>query len=146
MIGVLLVNLGHPHDARIGERHRSVPIFVVQLQGAEVGLLRCDRDRQAREILSEQANSDRSVRPAGSLRDIVRWSGLLLETGALRRPRRAATFAVTILSKVDGQDRDYFRADELLPAQSQIVWLPSEPRLCARRLHAKLRRRKGRQA
>ena len=29
--GVTLVDLRHPHDAGIGERHRSVPIFVMQL-------------------------------------------------------------------------------------------------------------------
>ncbi len=27
--GVLLVDLGHSHDTRIGQRHRSVPIFLM---------------------------------------------------------------------------------------------------------------------
>jgi hypothetical protein len=26
--GVLLIDFGHPNDTRIGERHRSVPIFL----------------------------------------------------------------------------------------------------------------------
>ncbi len=29
---VLLVDLGHPHNARIGERHRSVAVFLMQLE------------------------------------------------------------------------------------------------------------------
>jgi len=42
--GILLVDFGHPHDARIGERHRSVPIFLMQLaQGGNV-VLDAERD------------------------------------------------------------------------------------------------------
>ena len=35
--GVPLIDFGHPHDTCIGERHRSVPIFLMQLaQGGDV--------------------------------------------------------------------------------------------------------------
>ena len=44
--GVPLVDLSHPYDARIGERHRPIPIFLVQLkQGGEV-LLDVEGDRK----------------------------------------------------------------------------------------------------
>jgi hypothetical protein len=41
---VTLVDLRHPHDAGIGERHRFVPIFVMQLeQGGDMLLYaECD--------------------------------------------------------------------------------------------------------
>ena len=42
-----LIDFGHPHDTRIGERHRSVPIFLMQLaQGGDVLVdVECDHER-----------------------------------------------------------------------------------------------------
>jgi len=46
--GVQLVDLGHPHNTRIGKRHWSVPIFLVQLvQGGNV-LIDVERDAERR--------------------------------------------------------------------------------------------------
>ena len=51
--GVSLVDLGHPHDARIGERHRSVAIFLMQLeQGGDMLL---DAKSDAERTIFEQS-------------------------------------------------------------------------------------------
>ena len=44
---VSLIDLGHPHDTRIGERHRSVPIFQMQLaqRGDVLVDAQCDHER-----------------------------------------------------------------------------------------------------
>jgi hypothetical protein len=47
--GVLLIDLGYPHDARIGERHRSIPIFLMQLEQGGDMLLDAERDLERTE-------------------------------------------------------------------------------------------------
>ena len=39
--GVPLIDFGHPHDTRIGERHRPVPIFLMQLGAGPRYARRC---------------------------------------------------------------------------------------------------------
>ena len=45
--GMPLIDFGHPHDTRIGERHRPVPIFLMQLaQGRDMLVdVECDCER-----------------------------------------------------------------------------------------------------
>ena len=42
--GILIVNFSHPHNARIGERHWPISIFLVQLAKGGNVLIDAERD------------------------------------------------------------------------------------------------------
>jgi len=51
--GVSLIDFGHPNDTRIGERHRSVPIFLMQF--AKSGDMLVDAERDPERAIFEKA-------------------------------------------------------------------------------------------
>jgi hypothetical protein len=55
--GILIVNFGHPHNTRIGERHRPISIFLMQFAKGGNVLINAERDPECTIFeKSEQSN------------------------------------------------------------------------------------------